>query len=160
MEWPGVWAGLVRSFLEKSIVRAVPVVTCGSVVEVRPPPLSFPCPDCPRAFSSVRGLHSHQLSVHCGDTAMNRDRASNFIVGTICPVCKADFICRPRLLLHVKHGAARCRFNPASLFWQGLRLTSVEIESAQCKDRSRAAACRQAGTTVSQGPLHKRADRP
>ena len=61
------------------------------------------CPPCPRLFGSRKGI---------GDAlqACPRSPVSGpfFVLGSVCPVCHADFVTRPRVVGHLMRGALGC----------------------------------------------------
>ena len=63
----------------------------------------LPCPGCPRVCGSRKALE-----MHCRRAHGRRCPARFFVLGSVCPVCRADFVTRPRAIGHLMRGALGC----------------------------------------------------
>ena len=100
-EFPKVWKLLVSSCQRKLVERRQRSEPAqDALVPVLP---TFSCDECDAVYNKLRALRSHQMRAH-----QRRREARRCVLDSVCPVCKADFRSRPRVIQHLDVGAKRC----------------------------------------------------
>ena len=98
IKWPVQWHLLVKSCLAQAVLEQ-----CASPDADAAPNSSssgsdeWMCGTCAACFGSHKRLALHRMKAH-GIRAFERD----YVVGTVCPFCSADFHSRLRVLKHLK----------------------------------------------------------
>ena len=92
------------------------------------------CPVCPRVLGSRKALE-----MHCRRAHGRRCPAKFFVLDSVCPVCRADFVTRPRAIGHLMRGALGC-----ALQWRLGALPACSIEQVQAADEADKKAKREA----------------
>ena len=64
---------------------------------------TFGCDECEAVYNKLQALRSHQLRAR-----QRRREARRYVLDSICPVCKADFLWRWRVIQHLEVGTKRC----------------------------------------------------
>ena len=122
-DFPQAWKLLVSSCHRKLVERR----------QRSEPPLfvpvpilpTFSCDECDAVYFTLRALRSHQMKAH-----QRRREARRYVLGSVCPVCKADFRSRPRVIQHLEVGAKRC-----VLAWKLGTLVPFSDEAVAAADR-------------------------
>ena len=92
------------------------------------------CPVCPHVFGRRKALE-----MHCRRAHGRRCPARFFVLGSVCPVCHADFVTRPRVIGHLMRGALGC-----VLQWRLGALHAFSVEQVQAADEADNIARREA----------------
>ena len=64
---------------------------------------TFSCDQCEAVHGKLQALRSHRMRAH-----QRRREARRYVLDSVCPVCKAEFQPRPRVIQHLEVGARRC----------------------------------------------------
>ena len=136
--FPVQWKQLVKRFVSKVIAehQAQHEMGIRSAFEDFAPPTEEPmaCPVCPRVLSCRKALE-----MHCRRAHGRRCPARFFVLGSVCPVCRADFVTRPRAIGHLMRGALGC-----VLQWRLGALPAFSVEQVQVADEADRLARREA----------------
>ena len=104
---PLQWKQLVKRFVAKVVAEHAAQHEMGvrtvfaDLMPASEEPIA--CPVCPRILGSRRALE-----MHCRRAHGRRCPARFFVLGSVCPVCGADFVTRPRAIGHLMRGALAC----------------------------------------------------
>ena len=122
-DFPQAWELLVSS-CQRNLVerrqRSEPPLF--ALVPILP---TFSCDECDAIYFTLRALRSHQMKAH-----QRRREARRYVLGSVCPVCKADFGSRPRVIQHLEVGAKRC-----VLAWKSGTLVPSSDDAVAAADR-------------------------
>ena len=121
--FPQAWKLLVSSCQRKLVERrqrSEPPLFAS--VPILP---TFSCDECDAVYFTLRALRSHQMKAH-----QRRREARRHVLGSVCPVCKADFRSRPRVVQHLEVGAKRC-----VLAWKSSTLVPFSDDAVAAADR-------------------------
>ena len=86
---------------------------------------TFSCDECDAVYFTLQALRSHQMKAD-----HRRREARRYVLASVCPVCKADFRWRPRVIQHLEVGAKRC-----VLAWKSGTLVPFSEEAVAAADR-------------------------
>ena len=100
-EYPKAWKQSVSS-CQRKLVEG-PLRSGPSQPAPDPVLPIFTCDQCGAVYGKLWALRWHQMRAH-----QRRREARRFVLDSVCPVCKADFRLRPRVIQHLEVGARRC----------------------------------------------------
>ena len=123
---PAVWARALRMAFKKAVLQEATaaevrahhteifriLTSHGAIVEGHnedgpPQPDAFPCPSCPRSFSTIQGLTAHRRFVHqyCAPEAQ-------YVTNAVCPHCLKFFWSKARVRQHLAYAPRNGQPNP------------------------------------------------
>ena len=142
-EFPKAWKRLVSSCQRKLVERRQRSEPAqDALVPVLP---TFSCGECDAVYKKLWALRSHQMRGH-----QRRREARRCVLGSDCPVCKADFRSRPRVIQHLEVGAKRCVL--ASKCGVLEPLSDDAVAAADQQDCAHRRQCKRKGRSHLAGP--------